>query len=388
MTGRRVEPGTGTELAETVGRLREQGQMVWLDELGRQLIVDGTLERLVGDGVGGVTVNPTTFDQAVSGSNLYDEDIRRLAADGWSEDRILWELLVQDVRAAADVLRPNYIDSACLDGYVSIEVSPDLAADTDATVAMARELWERCDHRNVLVKIPATDAGLPAIERSLASGINVNVTLTFSVPRYEQVVDAFLRGLEAREEAGQPLGGLASVASFFVSRVDAKVDKRLKSTVESAKQEENRSPVQAAERLLGRAGVANCWLAYRSWDRIFRGERWERLQRAGAAPQRCLWASTGVKDPAYPATKYADELARPDTIFTTPLSTLRSLHETKLAPPVADHPELIVDGLKELGIDLTSIGAELEAEGVRRFSDSYHHCLETLRGKVAGGGPT
>jgi transaldolase len=370
-----------TRGATTVERLRALGQSVWIDDLTREMIHGGQLAQLRDQGVSGVTANPTTFDKAVTGSDLYDESIRRLAARE-APKGILWDLLVDDVVAAADVLRPVYESSGGREGYVSIEVSPDIAYDTERTMQAAAELWERCDRPNVFVKIPATKAGLPAIQAMLARGVNINVTLIFSLARYQQVVEAFMSGLEARHAQGESLERVMSVASFFVSRVDTKVDKALQLRLAQAAAEEEREAVQ---RLRGKIGIANSKLAYQEFQRLHSGPRWQRLAAHGAHVQRCLWASTSVKDPSYPATMYVEALAGPDTINTLPLKTYEALSEARLENPAleeADSARKHLQELEWLGIDLGQLTEELEAEGVRSFAESYHHLVSALDSKI------
>lgn len=360
-------------------RLRSQGQSVWIDELSRDMIESGQLAALRDEGVSGVTDNPTTFDRAISKSDAYDQDIRTLGR-GLGPPEIAWELLLEDVRRGADVLRPAYDESAGTDGFVSIEVSPDLAYDTVRTIEAARELWRRCDRPNVMIKVPGTEAGLPAISRLVAEGVNVNVTLVFSVPRHVEVMDAFMTGLEVRHAGAGDLERVASVVSFFVSRIDAKVDGLLRERSEQGGEE----PTGSA--LLGAAGIASCRLAHGEWRRAFSSPRWERLRQAGARPQLCLWASTSVKDPAYRPTMYVEALSGPDTVVTMPLKTYGRLHEADL-----DHPRLEGHAgvaaetharLAALGIDIRQVTGELESEGVEAFGRSFSHAVRSIGEKI------
>jgi transaldolase len=370
-------------MSSKLARLRSLGQSVWIDDLRRDMIAGGELVGLRDQGVTGVTVNPTTFDRAVADSELYDRDIRRLAAHH-APAAVLWELLAEDVRQAADVLRPVYDQTAGADGYVSIEVSPEIAYDTARSLAMARDLWRRCGRPNVMVKIPATAEGLPAIREALSQGVNVNVTLTFSARRYREVAEAFLAGLEARRERGHEVDRLASVASFFVSRVDAKVDGLLRARIEEAGGGQERKVLQP---LIGAAAVANAKLAYQQFRRLHAGPRWERLAAAGARPQRCLWASTSVKDPSFPPAKYVEALVGPDTVDTMPPATLRALAEARIEGPALERDlELAHDQVRRLanlGIDLEEVGEELEAEGVEAFLRSYRHSVAALAEKIS-----
>ncbi|MBO0683405.1 MAG: transaldolase, partial [Candidatus Dormibacteraeota bacterium] len=303
-----------------VVRLNELGQSVWLDNLSRRLIRSGDLARLRDRGVTGITSNPTIFDKAVAGGRDYDDEIRRLAGAGRTPDQILWDLMIQDVSEAADLLRPVFERSGGTDGFVSIEVSPDVASSVERTVEMARELRRRCDRANVLVKIPATPEGVFAIRKMIGEGAGINVTLIFSVARYEEVAEAFFAGLEDLRAAGGDVRGVNSVASFFVSRVDAKVDRLIDEATRDA-------PPEKAKRLSavrGRIGIANSKMAYQRYRALHAGPRWDRLAAAGARPQRCLWASTSVKDPRYPDTMYVENLVGPETIDTLPEKTLEA----------------------------------------------------------------
>ncbi|MBO0688066.1 MAG: transaldolase [Candidatus Dormibacteraeota bacterium] len=367
--------------AAPIGQLQAVGQSVWIDDLTRDMLEEGELQRLVDLGITGVTANPTTFDKAVNGSHRYDQDIGSL--DGRLTPRqIVWELLVRDVRAAADVLRPVYDRTDGTDGFVSIEVSPELAYDTHGTIESARDLWARVDRPNIFVKVPATEPGLQAIETLTAEGINVNVTLTFSLHRYRQVVDAYFNGLESRHAAGQPIDGVTSVASFFVSRVDAKVDPLLR-----AREAQGGADAEVARSLRGTIAIANAKHAYQEFRMLHGTTRWEHLRRKGAQPQRCLWASTSVKDPSYPATMYVEALAGPDTVDTVPPGLVPELAAADLSEPrlMQDAEAALADleALARLGIDLDQITLELETEGVQAFSKSYHHLVGALSERVA-----
>jgi transaldolase len=367
--------------AAPIGQLQAVGQSVWIDDLTRDMLEEGELQRLVDAGITGVTANPTTFDKAVNGSRLYDRDVASL--DGrltpW---QIVWELLVRDVRAAADVLRPVYDRTDGTDGFVSIEVSPELAYDTHGTIESARDLWGRVGRPNIFIKVPATEPGLQAIETLTAEGINVNVTLTFSLHRYRQVVDAYFNGLEARHAAGQPIDGVTSVASFFVSRVDAKVDPLLR-----AREEEAGADAEVARSLRGTIAIANAKRAYQEFRMLHGTTRWEHLRRKGAQPQRCLWASTSVKDPSYPPTMYVEALAGPDTVDTVPPNLLPELAAADLSKPRllqdAEGAVATLEALARLGIDLDQVTLDLETEGVQAFSKSYQHLVGALGERVS-----
>jgi transaldolase len=367
------------EIPEKIQELHRIGQSVWLDYIDRQMLQSAELERLRDLGVSGVTDNPTIFEKAVTSSDAYTDGMRRLFEDGRGPEEVIWDLLVEDVTAAADVLRPVYDAQDGRDGFVSIEVSPEIAYDTEATVTAARDLRRRCRRPNVFVKIPATRAGLPAIRRMVAEGANINVTLIFSVARYSDVVEAFLAGLEEHRRAGGDLHEVASVASFFVSRVDTKVDKLLDAAVERAGGERERG--QLIE-LRGKAGIANSRLAYRRFLELHSGPRWESLARDGARVQRCLWASTSTKDPRFPDTMYVDELIGPETVNTMPRSTLEAFldHGTvaRTLDRSVEEARSQLDRLAAAGVDLERVTDELESEGVANFAASYRELIEVM----------
>jgi transaldolase len=356
---------------------------VWLDNLSRRLLRSGELERLRGRGVSGITSNPTIFQKAISDSSVYDEGVRHLAEVGRRPDQIIWDLMTEDVTAAADVLRPVYEATGGDDGYVSIEVSPEVAHSADATVAMVRELRERCARPNVMVKIPATREGLAAIRRSIAEGANINVTLIFAVSRYEEVVEAFLSGLEELRARAGDVGAVHSVASFFVSRVDSKVDRLIDERLRSAPGEER----ERLRALRGTIGIANSRRAYRRFTELHSGPRWEALAGAGAHPQRCLWASTSVKDPRYPDTLYVDNLIGPGTVDTLPEATLEAFidHGEVRRTLDADLPdgERRLAELEEEGIDLDRVTSELEEEGIDIFTRSYQDLEQAVARELA-----
>ena len=375
-----------------IKELHRQGQSLWLDNIRRQLVTSGELARLRDEGVTGVTSNPTIFEKAVSGSTDYDEALVRLVRVGKKPAEVLWDLMVEDIRMGADVFRPVYDRTRGGDGFVSIEVAPAYANSTKRTIDMAEDLRRRCNKPNVMVKIPATRQGLPAIEDQIAKGHNINVTLIFSVERYAEVAEAFLSGLEKLKKRGGDLSKVASVASFFVSRVDTKVDKLLDAKIESARDPKDK---KALERLFGKAGIANSKLAYERFKELHSGPRWEALQKAGAHPQRCLWASTSVKDPRYHDTMYVEELIGPQTVDTVPPATLAAFREHGEVRRSLDEN---VDGarrqlkqLAEAGVSLAKVTQELEVEGVELFAKSYQSLEKTLRDQArmikAGKGP-
>jgi transaldolase len=358
--------------------LAAAGVSVWLDDLSRPLVHDGGLAALVRNrGVVGVTSNPSIFAKSVEGSAAYSPQLAGLARDGVDVEEAVFRVTTDDVRDACDVLADVHAASAGVDGRVSIEVDPRLARDTDGTIAAARRLWATVDRPNLFIKIPATIEGLPAITAALAEGISVNVTLIFSLQRYRQVMDAHLEGLERARAAGLDLSRLASVASFFVSRVDTAVDDRL-STIGGGR----------ATGLLGAAAIANARLAYQAWEQVTAGARWQSLASAGARPQRPLWASTGTKNPAYSDTRYVDQLVADQTVNTMPGATLEA---------VADHgavhgetirhyadAEATMAALSEIGVDLTQVTDQLEVEGVQKFAEAWDGLLATVSSALKG----
>jgi transaldolase len=352
-------------------QLQAGGVSIWLDTLSRELLDDGGFERLVRDfAITGATSNPTIFAKAICGSNHYDPQLVALLDAGVTQPRELFlELALEDVRRAAQMLLPVYERTAGNDGYVSLECTPDVAYDTTATVAQARELWRRLDAPNVMIKVPATEPGIAAIEALTAAGVNVNVTLLFAVERYEQVIEAYLRGLEARFHSGQPLHGIRSVASFFVSRVDAKADALLRDD----------SPLR------GRVAIANAQSAYERYRAAFAGERWERLAAHGAATQRPLWASTATKNAAYRDVMYLERLDLPDSILTVPEPTLRAFADHGIPGRAS-----ALDGDAGLlsaaaaAIDLPRITEQLTRDGVEAFCGSYRQLLACIDQRAHG----
>jgi transaldolase len=352
---------------------REQGQSPWIDFIDRDLISSGKLQDMVDDGIRGLTSNPTIFAKAVA-TGQYDDLIRREIESGDDARQIYEEIAIADVGDAADVLRSVYDESNGTDGFASIEVEPDLAEDADATLARARELWTRLDRPNVFIKIPATEAGIPAIENAIAEGINVNVTLMFSVDVYERVARAYIAGLRRRRDAGGDLSRLASVASFFVSRVDTKVDKYLEE-----------KGTRAALEARGQAAIANARLAYASYGRIFGGDEFADLKAAGAQVQRCLWASTSTKNPDFRDVLYVEELIGPDTVDTMPLETIQAFLDhgrvaRTLDPDIRD-AEQAVAAVEASGITMEQVTGELITEGVATFSKSFDELISSIESK-------
>jgi len=369
------------EKTDPIAELKRLGQSVWLDQIDRTMIRSGLLARYRDAGVSGVTANPTIFARALESSDAYADEIGRRLEARQEPESIVWDLLIEDVQAAADVFRPVYDREHGGDGFVSIEVSPEIAGDTERTIAAARELQRRCARPNVMVKIPATPAGLPAIQTMIADGANINVTLIFGIERYVKVVEAFLAGLEQHRARGGDLGRVHSVASFFVSRVDTKVDEQLTNKMEQL--DSTRRP--ELEGLLGRAAVANSKLAYALFTQLHSGSHWDALRSAGAAVQRCLWASTSTKNPRYRDTMYVEELIGPATINTMPVATFEAFRdhgqvELTLQKDV-DGARHVLERLAMVGIDLAAITQELEDEGVSGFAKSFRESIERL-GKV------
>ena len=356
----------------------EQGQSPWLDDLTRGYLSGGELSRWVAAGVRGVTSNPTVFQRAIAGSSDYDEQFAELTRAGCSVEEAYWAMVVEDITAAARVLRPVHEASAGADGFVSVEVAPEVAQDTAATVAAARALHERIAQPNVLVKVPATAAGIPAIRQLVAEGYRINVTLVFGVARYAEVVQAYLAGLEELAARHPPadLSATAGVASFFLSRVDTAVDQRLA---------EIGTPEATA--LLGQAGIAQAKLAYRLFLQAFTGARWDALAARGARVQRPLWASTSVQDPALPDTRYVDELIGPDSVTTMPPATITAvLDHATLARTVdrdLDSARDVLTRIPGLGIDLGEVSAALETEGIASFAQAFRALSGVLAAKAA-----
>jgi len=351
--------------------LTELGQSVWLDYISRSLMASGKLQELVDQGLRGVTSNPSIFEKAIAGSDDYDEDLNRLVRDGRSVAEIYENLAMSDIRRAADVLRPVYEKSGGADGYVSLEVNPALAHDTGATIAEARRLFASLERPNVLIKVPATPAGIPAIETLIGEGVNVNVTLIFSLEQYEAVATAYIAGLEKLALAGGDVGRVASVASFFISRVDTAVDKAL--------EEIGNTEIQ------GKIAIDNAKIAFSRFREIFSSERWKKLATESARVQRPLWASTSSKNPAYPDTLYVDNLIGPDTVNTLPPATLDDfLDHGKVATTVetdVDGARIRMAELAERGIDLDAITSKVLNEGVAAFAKSFEGLMASVAEK-------
>jgi transaldolase len=365
--------------------LTRLGQSVWLDYIRRGILENGELERMIGEyAVRGVTSNPAIFEQAIAGSSDYDAALGELASAGLDAKGVYEALAIDDIRRAADLFRGIYDESDATDGYVSLEVSPELADDTAGTLDEARRLWRAVGRPNLMIKVPGTEAGLPAIEQLLAEGVNVNVTLLFSIAMYERVMEAYLAGLERRAAEGGDLTRVASVASFFVSRVDSAVDAELEQQLGAAADAGARARIES---LLGRAAVANAKLAYARFREIFAGERFTALRERGAQLQRPLWASTSTKNPAYRDVVYIEELIGPDTVNTVPLATLEAFADHGIARRTVDanveEAREALAALVEIGIDLERVTERVREEGVAKFVEPFRSMLRSVDEKLA-----
>lgn len=361
--------------------LQKAGQSVWLDYIERKMVTSGELAKLVTDGVVGVTSNPTIFQQAIAGSEAYSEELRALATQGKDAKEIFETLAIADIQAAADILRPVYEQTSKGDGYVSIEVSPDLAYDTEASIEEARRLWTTVARPNLMVKVPATKAGIPAIQQLISEGININVTLIFGLQRYADVKEAYIRGLETRRASGEPIDHVASVASFFISRVDVNVDAKLNDLIASGEKDG-----EQLRSLLGRTGIANAKLAYAQFQekfgQIHPNERWNRLQEQGSQVQRPLWASTGTKNPDYSDVLYVESLIGPHTVNTMPPDTLDAFIDHGSVVRTVDEnlqeERNVIKRVEEAGISLDNVIQQLEKEGVDKFEKSFVELLDAI----------
>jgi transaldolase len=370
-------------------QLKDQGQSVWYDNIDRAQLASGQFKKMLDeDGVVGVTANPTIFEKSISAGHAYDQQITELVKEGKSSNEIYEAVVISDIRTVADLLRPIYDSTEGKDGYVSLEVSPELAHDTQGTINEAERFWKMVDRPNLMIKIPATPEGIPAIYETLRKGINVNITLIFSLNSYRDVADAYLRALEDRNGEGEDISTLASVASFFVSRVDTLVDKllddKIKATSDAAEQ-------QKLKGLQGKAAIANARLVYQDFKRIFSTPRFESLKHAGAHVQRPLWASTSTKNPAYRDVLYAEELVGPDTVDTMPLETIVNFRDHgKTRHSIEDDiagAKATLDALENVGISYQQITQQLQDEGVKKFADSFHQLfagIESKRQTIAG----
>jgi transaldolase len=373
-----------TEKSPHIVSLNNLGQSVWYDNLSRDVLRSGELASLIQTGVSGLTSNPTIFKQAIADSDNYDEAMKASELQSLDTENLCEELMIQDVAAAADLLKPIYDATDGADGYASIEVSPNLSNDEVGTVAAAERLWAKLDRPNIMIKIPATPACIPAIQKTLEKGINVNVTLIFSKEVYEAVAEAYLKALEARKERGEDISRIASVASFFISRVDASVEKSLDALIAGGTVNEN-----TKDKFLGKVGIANSKVAYEAYEGLFLGQRFAPLKESGGRVQRPLWASTGTKNPSFSPVLYVEELAGRDTVNTMPPATLKALLAEAnitdaLHTDLAEAKELLSE-LGRIGVSFEAILDELQKAGVESFVQSYKDLLASIeikRGKI------
>lgn len=362
-------------------KLQGYGQSVWMDFVRRNMLTSGEMEQYIKeDGVRGVTSNPSIFEKAIAGSHDYDDEVRALALAGKSAQDIYQALTVSDIQRAADLFRPIYDQTDGGDGFVSLEVSPHLAHDTEGTIAETRRLWTALNRPNVMIKIPATKEGLPAIQQAISEGINVNITLLFGLPRYQEVAEAYIAGLEARAAQGQPISRIASVASFFLSRIDVLVDPMIEKTMQAGG-----SNAETAAQVHGQVAIASAKVAYEMYKRTFENDRFQKLAGQGARPQRLLWASTSTKNPAYSDVKYVEPLIGPDTINTMPLETLDAYRDHgQPAPRLEENvteAHRLLEQLPQVGIDIDAVTQQLEDDGIRKFITPYDQTIKTLEEK-------
>ncbi len=364
-------------------QLKDYGQSVWYDNIDRAQLASGQFKRMLSeDGIQGVTANPTIFEKSISSGHAYDEQMQQLISEGKSTNEIYEDLIISDIRTVADLLRPIYDSTEGKDGYVSLEVSPELAHDTDGTIAEVRRFWQMVNRPNLMIKIPATPEGIPAIHQTLSEGINVNITLIFSLESYRAVTDAYIQALEERKGQGKDIKHIASVASFFVSRVDTLVDKLLD---EKIKASSDAAEQQKFKDLQGKAAIANARLVYQEFERIFNAPRFETLKQAGAHVQRPLWASTSTKNPAYRDVLYAEELIGLDTVDTMPLETVEKFSDHgRVRNSIGDDlagARKTLDDLEHIGIHYAQVTQQLQDEGVQKFADSFHQLFAGIDSK-------
>ncbi|MEP7107345.1 MAG: transaldolase [Ferruginibacter sp.] len=353
----------------SVKLIHDFGQSIWLDFIDRKIMDSGELKTLIDeDGIRGITSNPAIFEKAISSSDDYKDDIAKLTEKEMGNEAIFYRVAVEDIKRAADILNPLYEEAEGADGFVSLEVSPHLARDTEATAQQAFDLWKTVRKENVMIKIPGTAEGLTAIRRAIREGININVTLLFGLKRYEEVTDAYISGLEDRLKNNQPVDRIASVASFFLSRIDVMIDPLLKE--------------KGLTELKGEVAIASAKKAYEIYQRVFGSDRFIKLQEKGARPQRLLWASTGSKDPSFSDVKYVEALIGPDTVNTIPMETLLAFRDHGIAANTLekdlDHATKVLDDLEKAGIDLDAITQKLEEEGIEKFNKPYDKLLEAI----------
>lgn len=353
-----------------VKQIHDFGQSIWLDFIDRKFIKSGELKKLIDeDGIRGITSNPAIFEKAISASSEYDEQIATLNGQGKRNDEIFYALAIDDIQAAADLFKPLFEEEVeGADGYVSLEVSPLLARDTEGTIKQAMDLWKKVDRKNVMIKIPGTAEGLAAIRKCISEGININVTLLFGLPRYEEVTEAYISGLEDRVNAGKSIEKIASVASFFLSRIDVLIDPLVQE--------------KGFNELKGEVAIASAKKAYQIYKKVFGGDRFKKLEEKGARPQRLLWASTGTKDPAVSDVKYVEALIGPDTVDTIPMETLEAFRdhgnpENRLETDL-NKAHQTMEKLKELGINIDELTQKLEDEGIEKFNKPYEKLLKAI----------
>ena len=363
----------------TLQQLYDQGQSPWLDYITRDILKNGRLQELIELGIMGLTSNPTIFQKAISGSDLYDDELRRLVREGKSVDEIYDALVLDDIRAAATILRPVYDRTNGRDGLVSIEEPPSLAYDTQQSIAEARRLFHYLNLPNVMIKIPGTPAGIPAFQQAISEGINVNVTLVFSLENYRQVAQAYIAGLEERAAAGRPLDRIASVASFFVSRVTTAVDHKLEQLIAATDDEARKNELHA---LLGKGAIANAKLAYDAYKEIFAGPRWDALAQKGARTLRCLWASTSTKNPKYRDILYAGQLIGPDTVDTMTPATIEAFLDhgvvERTVDKDVDQARAELAAIEKAGISMDEVTLQLQKDGVKQFADSFDELIDAI----------
>ncbi len=364
-------------------QLKAQGQSVWYDTVDRAQLVSGQFKRLLDeDGIVGVTSNPTIFQKSISHGDAYDVQMTQLVKAGKSTSEIYDALVIKDITTVADMLRPIYDKTNRQDGFVSLEVSPDLAHDTEGSLSEARRFWKMVDRPNLMIKIPATPEGIPAVQQALTEGININITLIFSIDSYRKVTNAYISALEDRNAEGKDISHIASVASFFVSRVDTLVDQLLEDKIKATNDNAEQQRLKSLE---GKAAIANARLVYQEFKHIFHTPRFETLKHSGAHVQRPLWASTSTKNPAYRDVLYAEELIGPDTVDTMPLETIENFRDHgKVRRSVEDNIQQAKDELEELekvGIHYDQVTKQLQDEGVQKFADSFHELFKGIENK-------
>jgi transaldolase len=370
-------------MSNTLIEIMKLGQSIWYDNIRREMLASGDLrEKVSEDDLRGVTSNPTIFEKAITGSTDYDEQLRALVSTAGSVAEIYEELVMEDIGRAADILKPVYDKTDGLDGYISLEVNPRLAYDTSGTIDEATRLFNRLGRKNVMIKIPAAQQGLPAIEESIYRGVNINITMIFSIENYEQVAEAFIKGLERRAGEGKAVGHIASVASFFVSRVDTMIDSDLEDRARHASKPEEKAML---ENLMGQAAVANAKQAYQKFKEIFHGERFAAMKQKGAQVQRCLWASTGTKNPKYSDVLYVDNLIGPETVNTVPPQTYEAIRDHGKAALTLeeglDESHAVIARLGEIGIDLKAVTLKLQKDGLEAFVKSFDTLEQSIAAK-------